>query len=112
MTSRAVLIRGCRLSAMVVLLGCVACTRNDRPLLPPDKAAGAISELLYRQNLIADAEVNARANEYVLAVTRDRKSADSIMPEFHRWLADWARDHPKRAAAARVRGAPISTGGD
>ena len=91
---------------MVVLLGCVACTRNDRPLLPPDEAAAAISELLYRQNLIADAEVNARANEYILAVTRDRRSADSIMPEFHRWLADWARDHPKRAAEARARGTP------
>jgi hypothetical protein len=96
----------------IVVFTCVACGRNDRALLPPAEAAAAISELLYRQNLIADAEVNTRANEYVLEVTRDRRSADSVMPEFHRWLADWARDHPTRAAEARARGAPYSTGGD
>jgi hypothetical protein len=109
--SATVRICGWRFFALVVL-SCVACGRNDRDLLPPAEAAAAISELLYRQNLIADAEVNARANEYVLAVTRDRKSADSIMPEFHRWLADWARDHPERAADARAWGTPFLTGGD
>ena len=101
---------GWRLFALVVL-SCVACGRNDRDLLPPAEAAAAISELLYRQNLIADAEVNTRANEYVLEVTRDGTSADSVMPEFHRWLADWAREHPKRAAEARARGTPFSSGG-
>jgi hypothetical protein len=64
-----------------------------------------VSELLYGRNLIADPEVNARMNEYVLQVSRDGRSADSVIPEFHEWLAAWARDHPDRVAAARL--APV-----
>ena len=61
-----------------------------------------MTELLYRRNLIADPQVNAKMNEYVLAVSRDGVAVDSVMPEFHRWLAAWARAHPDRVAAARL----------
>ena len=87
-------------------------------MLPPAEASARVSELLYGRNLIADPQVNARMNEYVLAVSRDGVPADSVMPEFHRWLEAWARDHPHRVAAARlVPGqvevpAPRRTGGE
>lgn len=67
-----------------------------------------VSELLYGQNLIGEPQVNAKMNEYVLAVSRDGVHADSVMPEFHWWLARWARAHPDRVAAARLQpGSPV-----
>jgi hypothetical protein len=95
--------------AMLVALTGVACRGEGKGspsrLLPPAEASRQVSDLLYRRNLIADPEVNARMNEYVLQVSRDGRSIDSVMPDFHRWLAAWARDHPDRATAARL--APV-----
>jgi hypothetical protein len=95
--------------AMLVVLTGVACsgegTRGRSRLLPPAEASRQESGLLYGRNLIADPEVNARMNEYVLQVSRDGRSADSVMPEFHQWLASWARDHPDRVNDARVASA-------
>jgi hypothetical protein len=70
--------------------------------LPPAEATRQVSDLLYRRNLIADPEVNAKMNEYVLQVSRDGRSADSVMPDFHRWLSQWAHEHADRVAAARL----------
>ena len=98
--------------AMLVVLTGVACsgegTGGQSRLLPPAEASRQVSELLYGRNLIADPEVNARMNEYVLRVSRDGRSADSVIPEFHQWLASWARDHPDRVNDARVAAAPAS----
>jgi hypothetical protein len=92
--------------ALLACLALAACgadaKREDDRLLAPAEASARVSELLYGRNLIADPEVNARMNEYVLAVSRDGVPADSVMPEFHRWLARWARAHPDRVAAARL----------
>ncbi|HEX6369796.1 MAG TPA: hypothetical protein VF006_12830 [Longimicrobium sp.] len=71
-------------------------------MLPPAEASARVTELLYGQNLIADPQVNAKMNEYVLAVSRDGVPADAVMPEFHRWLAGWTRARPDRVAAARL----------
>ena len=89
---------------LVAFVGLVACGRENRRLLPPDEAIVAVSELLYQQNLIVDDEVNARMNESVLLVSRDRRPADAVIPEFHLWLTEWARQHPDRVAAARSQG--------
>jgi hypothetical protein len=70
--------------------------------LSPEEASARVSELLYGRNLIADPEVNAKVNEYVLAVSRDGVRADSVMPELHTWLAAWAERHPDRVAAAQL----------
>lgn len=96
------LMPGCRRLAIVVLLAAAACGRNEPQLLSPAQATAAVSDLLYRDNLITDPEVNARMNEYVLQVSRDGKPADAVMPVFHRWLAEWAREHPDRVASARA----------
>lgn len=94
---------GVRLAACLVLTGCGAEGRTgEDELLAPADASAAVSELLYGRNLVADPQVNAKMNEYVLAVSRDGAPADSVMPEFHRWLAGWARAHPDRVAAARL----------
>lgn len=88
---------------MLVLAGCAGEAREaGRERLPPSEASARVTDLLYGRNLIADPQVNAKMNEYVLAVSRDGVPADSVMPEFHRWLAAWARDHPDRVAAARL----------
>ena len=94
---------GVRLAACLVLSGCAAERRTgEDELLAPADASARVSELLYGRNLIADPQVNAKMNEYVLAVSRDGIPADSVMPEFHRWLDAWVRAHPDRAAAARL----------
>lgn len=93
----------------IALLGLSGCARDVGEIdacLPPHQAAEQVSALLYGRNLVTDPEVNAKMNEYVLAVSRDGVSADSVMPQFHRWLAAWARDHPERVAAARLRVGP------
>lgn len=94
-----------RMLALVgaVLAGCgdAVGEREDAALVPAE-ASARVSELLYRHNLVADPEVNAKMNEYVLAVSRDGVSVDSVMPAFHRWLVAWLRDHPGRAEAARL----------
>ena len=90
------------LGALVVSSCAGEGSARDGDILPPAEASARVSELLYRQNLIADPQVNAEMNEYVLAVSRDGVSVDSVMPEFHRWLAAWARAHPDRVAAARL----------
>lgn len=94
---------------MLRMLACVAmggCAGEDRrsgaEMLTPAEAAARVTGLLYGRNLVADSQINAKMNEYVLAVSRDGVPADSIMPEFHRWLAAWARTHADRAAAARL----------
>lgn len=94
---------GVRLAACLVLTGCAAegPTGEDELLAPAD-ASARVSELLYGRNLVADPQVNAKMNEYILAVSRDGIHIDSVMPEFHRWLSDWARAHPERVAAARL----------
>ena len=101
------------LTACAVLCGCAGEGRDaDAELLPPAGALARVSELLYGRNLIADPQVNAKMNEYVLAVSRDGVPADSVMPEFHRWLAGWVRAHPDRVAAARLQpGSPPPEGG-
>ncbi len=94
----------------LVLLMLSACAGEGRgpigEMLPPAEAAARVTKLLYGQNLIADPQVNEKMNEYVLAVSRDGVPADSVMPEFHRWLVAWVRAHPDRAAAARLEPGP------
>lgn len=93
------------LAGVAALLALTACTdgggRREAEVLPPAEASARVSELLYGQNLIADPEVNAKMNEYVLAVSRDGVPVDSVMPEFHRWLSQWARKNSDRVAAVR-----------
>lgn len=92
------------LAACAALCGCAGEGRGGgAELLPPAEASARVSELLYGRNLIVDPQVNAKMNEYVLAVSRDGVPADSVMPEFHRWLAAWARAHPDRVASARLQ---------
>lgn len=92
-----------RVLALLAIAGCAGEEREaGRETLPPAQASARVTELLYRRNLIADPQVNAKMNEYVLAVSRDGVAVDSVMPEFHRWLAAWARAHPDRVAAARL----------
>lgn len=94
---------GLRVLGVLVLAGCAREGRKTgEEALPPAEASARVTELLYGQNLVADPQVNAKMNEYVLAVSRDGVPADSVMPEFHRWLAAWARAHPDRVAAARL----------
>ena len=93
--------------AAAVLAGCAGDGREaGGEGLPPTEASVRVTELLYGQNLVADPQVNAKMNEYVLAVSRDGVPADSVMPEFHRWLAAWARAHPDRVAAAQLEPGP------
>lgn len=93
-----------RVLALLVLAGCAGEEREaGGETLPPAEASARVTELLYGRNLIADPQVNAKMNEYVLAVSRDGVPADSVIPEFYRWLAAWARAHPDRAAAARLK---------
>lgn len=93
-----------RAAVCLVLCGCSGEGRGGQAeLLPPADASARVSELLYGQNLIADPQVNAKMNEYVLAVSRDGVPADSVMTEFHRWLVKWARTYPDRVAAARLQ---------
>jgi hypothetical protein len=75
-------------------------------LLSPAAASAAVSEMLYEKNLISDPMVGAKMNEYVLRVSRDGVPVDSVMPQFHRWLARWASEHPDRVAAAWVASSP------
>lgn len=75
---------------------------RDGGRLPPAEASARVSEMLYGQNLISQPQVNARMNEYVLAVSRDGVPADSVMPEFHRWLVEWVRVNPNLVDAARL----------
>lgn len=92
-----------RVLAFLAIVGCAGEGRKaGGEMLPPAEASARVTELLYGQNLIADPQVNAKMNGYVLAVSRDGVPADSVMPEFHRWLAAWARTHPERVAAARL----------
>lgn len=94
---------GVRALGLLVLTGCGGEGGDQRGgTLTPAEASARVSELLYGQNLVADPEVNAKMNEYVLAVSRDGVAVDSVMPGFHRWLAAWARTHPDRVAAARL----------
>jgi hypothetical protein len=98
--------------ALALALTHSACARPapaaHRDHLDPAEASAQVSVLLYQQGLVSDPEVNAKMNEYVLAVSRDGVPVDSVMPEFHHWLEAWARAHPDRAAAARLAPAPAS----
>lgn len=108
--------RGFRVWSVLLVVAASACGGRESGvsevrLLPPAEASRQVSDLLYGANLISDPDVNARMNHYVLQVSRDGRSSDSVMPEFHRWLASWAAQHPDRVSAARVAGrpAPAST---
>lgn len=112
-----------KLARLLVLAGAftagAACDApgTETELLPPAAASAAVSEMLYEKNLISDPLVGAKMNEYVLRVSRDGVPADSVLPQFHRWLARWAAEHPDRVAAAWVapspyRGALPDTAGD
>lgn len=95
---------GLRVLGLVVVAGCVGeGGKAGEETLPPAEASARVTELLYGQNLVADPQVNAKMNEYVLAVSRDGVPVGSVMPEFHRWLAAWARAHPDRVAAVRLQ---------
>lgn len=97
------------LAGLLALGGCGGEGVPEGPeRLSAAEASARVSELLYERNLVSDPEVNAKMNEYVLAVSRDGVPADSVMPRFHRWLEGWARAHPNRVAAARL--APASPG--
>ena len=99
--------RGLTTLAFLVFSGCVGeGKQGDSHLLSPAEVSARVSELLYRKNLISDPEVNAKMNEFILLVSRDGVSADSVMPEFHGWLAVWTRAHPDRVAAARLQAGP------
>lgn len=79
-------------------------TGTGRPHLPLAEASVKVDQMLYRENLIQDPEVNEEAKKAVLRVTRDPTARDSVMPAFHRWLEDWAATHPSQAKAARLAG--------
>lgn len=64
--------------------------------------------MLYERNLISEPEVNAKMNEVLLRISREKVPADSVMPEFYAWLDQWASDHPDRVAAARLAGGAYS----
>jgi hypothetical protein len=67
-------------------------------------ASAGVSRYLYELNLLSDPEVNAKNNEYVLAVTRDHVDPGVVLPEFYAWLTRWADEHPDRVQAAREAG--------
>jgi hypothetical protein len=98
----------CRLAFAGLFAAGAACDgRGTEPeLLAPAAASAAVSEMLYEKNLISDPLVGAKLNEYVLRVSRDGVPTDSVMPQFHRWLASWAAEHPDRVAAAWVASSP------
>lgn len=95
--------------AVACCLALAACDRGtvvNGQALASAEASARVSELLYDRGLIADAEVNRKMNEYVLAMSRDGFPPDSVMPAFARWLEAWARANPDRAAAARLAPRP------
>lgn len=98
--------------ALALALTQPGCTRQEpvarRDRIDPAAASARVSVLLYQQGLVSDPEVNAKMNEYVLAVSRDGVSVDSVMPEFRHWLEAWAQAHPDRVATARLAPAPTS----
>ena len=86
-------------------LACVlvaACGRGDTDTVDARAAAARVGQLLYAENLISDPEVNAKVRRYIAAVDRDAVPPDSVLPELHAWLVDWADRHPDRAARARM----------
>jgi hypothetical protein len=96
----------CRVLVVLVIVAALTdCVGAEEPSHPAVALEG-VSDLLYKENLITDPEVNQRMNEYILKVSRDGVAADSVMPEFHQWLVNWARKHPERVADARARPAP------
>ncbi|HEX6041658.1 MAG TPA: hypothetical protein VFZ20_26660 [Longimicrobium sp.] len=98
-----------RLGAGFSVLVLAACAGEE----PPFDAAAAtarVGDLLYARNLISDPVVNEKVRGYVAAVDRDGASADSVLREFDRWLAEWSRRHPDRVARARLIPAPPEKG--
>lgn len=89
----------CAFALMLVLLA--ACARGE-DAVEPEAAAARVGQLLYEENLIADPEVNERVGQYIAAVDRDGAPPDSVLPELHAWLEEWAARHPERAARARM----------
>ena len=58
--------------------------RGER--LDPAAASARVPVLLYQQGLVSDPEVNAKTNEYVLAVSLAGVPVDPVIAEFDRWL--------------------------
>lgn len=82
--------------------------RNERALATPEQALIGVRELLYERNLIRDPEVNQKMKEAVLRIAEDGSPSDSVMPDLHRWLEDWAATHPAQVEAARLAGGGYS----
>lgn len=78
--------------------------RNERALVTPEQASVGVRDLLYERNLIRDPEVNRKMKEAVLRIAQDGAPSDSVMPDLHRWLEDWAATHPAQVEAARLAG--------
>ena len=97
--------------ALGLLLLLPSCGSRAEEPAAPAVAAARVSELLYERNLIADPEVGAKMNEYVLQVSRDGVPADSVMPAFHRWLVRWMAEHPERVDSAWAAPAPYRSRG-
>jgi hypothetical protein len=89
-------LRGAFAFTLVLL---AACARGE-DAVEPEAAAARVGQLLYGENLIADPEVNERVGRYIAAVDRDGAPPDSVLPELHAWLVEWAARHPERAARA------------
>lgn len=98
-----------RLAAGLSVLVLAACA-GEEPRFDAAAATARVGDLLYARNLISDPEVNEKARGYIAAVDRDGASADSVLREFDRWLAEWSRRHPDRAARARLVPAPPDQG--
>ncbi|HEX8695962.1 MAG TPA: hypothetical protein VF746_26340 [Longimicrobium sp.] len=93
-----------RASAFCALafLFAVACARGETDVGDRRAAAAQVGQLLYAENLISDPEVNAKVGGYVTAVDRDGAPLDSVLPDLHTWLVEWAARHPDRVARARM----------
>jgi len=93
-------------AAIVLPIVLAAACTGRREQVSATVASAGVSRYLYEMNLLSDPEVNAKNNEFVLAVTRDHVDHDVVMPAFYDWLSRWAREHPDRVRAAREAGRP------
>ena len=99
--------RSLRCAFALTLVFLAACARGE-DAVEPEAAAARVGQLLYGENLIADPEVNERVGRYIAAVDRDGAPPDSVLPELHAWLVEWAARQPgaRRACADDAQGIP------